>query len=467
MSKLFKTISCLLAVVFVLSISLVKTSSVRAICLLTATPTQIKDAGTSSQIVLTGNGCFTGTPENPINYVVIAYPENLSLEEALNKRAFAIHRDNYWGSAIPGAPAKYVTDTDKNSLSTTLDFGYEMYKPKWVFGKIGFGYQKKLLADKYNNRYYKVIVCIANLGNPDATDDQIRKNLKQCTGSNFIAGETKPESLWVGENPHGTTPDDLPVISIDSQTSCSFRIGSPIVINQINNITQDAQKDYGWWQYDISKDNHKFQPGELESIDPDTSNPTIYSATMSQYDPKVFKPGSQRICIDLTKYDRSRAENVQFQNCLFIDLTAGIVDQPMSCDDIQEGSLNCSKYPGRCSSAGGSIVKGCNDPTDPNNPNLPNPNPGIPTAIGCIRTNPVELTKSFLKFALGISGGLAFLLMIFGAFQMLTSAGNPETLNAGKERLTSAVIGLLLIIFSVLLLQIIGFDILGLPGFGR
>jgi len=50
---------------------------------------------------------------------------------------------------------------------------------------------------------------------------------------------------------------------------------------------------------------------------------------------------------------------------------------------------------------------------------------------------------------------------------MLTSAGNPDTLAAGKSRLTSAVIGLLIVIFATLLLQIIGFDILKIPGFGR
>lgn len=86
----------------------------------------------------------------------------------------------------------------------------------------------------------------------------------------------------------------------------------------------------------------------------------------------------------------------------------------------------------------------------------------IKTAIGCIHTNPAEFIKDFLTFILGISGGLAFLLMLLGVFQMLTSAGNPETWSAGRDRLQSAIIGLLFIIFSVLLLRIIGVDILGL-----
>lgn len=111
-----------------------------------------------------------------------------------------------------------------------------------------------------------------------------------------------------------------------------------------------------------------------------------------------------------------------------------------------------------CARGGGKLVKDCT--TDPDHP-------AIATAIGCIRTNPAEFGQDFLKFAIGIGGGLAFLMMLLGAFQMLTSSGNPDTLKAGRERLTSAVIGLLIVIFAVLFLQIIGVDILKLPGFGR
>lgn len=92
---------------------------------------------------------------------------------------------------------------------------------------------------------------------------------------------------------------------------------------------------------------------------------------------------------------------------------------------------------------------------------------GFKTAIGCVRTSPAELVKDVMTFVVAISGGFAFLMMLLGAFQMLTSAGNPETLATGKDRFTSAIIGLLVVIFAVLLLQIIGFDILRLPDFGR
>lgn len=106
-----------------------------------------------------------------------------------------------------------------------------------------------------------------------------------------------------------------------------------------------------------------------------------------------------------------------------------------------------------CSSGGGKPTPGCTD--DPKNP-------AIATAIGCIHTQPAALVKDLLTFIIGIGGGLAFLMMLLGVFQMLTSAGNPETLSAGRDRFQSAIIGLLFIIFSVLLLRIIGVDILGL-----
>lgn len=141
--------------------------------------------------------------------------------------------------------------------------------------------------------------------------------------------------------------------------------------------------------------------------------------------------------------------------------------------------------PGVTSPAGTITIKQCKSKDDPSfNPNtdmvcslaggescdeanIKERGPAFKTAIGCIHTSPAELVKDLMKFVVGIGGGLAFLMMLLGAFQMLTSAGNPETLNAGKDRLTSAVIGLLLVIFSILLLQIIGVGILNLPEFGK
>lgn len=89
----------------------------------------------------------------------------------------------------------------------------------------------------------------------------------------------------------------------------------------------------------------------------------------------------------------------------------------------------------------------------------------ICTAFGGIDTSG-DFVKNILKFSAGIAGGIAFFLIIIGGFQMMISAGNPEKLNEGKELVTSAIVGLLFIIFSVFLLKLIGLDILQIPGFG-
>lgn len=91
---------------------------------------------------------------------------------------------------------------------------------------------------------------------------------------------------------------------------------------------------------------------------------------------------------------------------------------------------------------------------------------GVKTPIGCIDTRPNELIKFFLRFGIGIGSGIAFALILMGSFKLLTSQGNPEGINAGKETITSAIIGLVFIILSVTVLQIIGMDILGLQAFG-
>ena len=87
---------------------------------------------------------------------------------------------------------------------------------------------------------------------------------------------------------------------------------------------------------------------------------------------------------------------------------------------------------------------------------------GIQTALGCIPTDPQQFISLFFKWAVGLAGGIAFILMLFAAFKILMSTGNPETLKAAQEQLTSAIIGLLFIIFSVFLLRIIGLPIMNI-----
>ncbi len=92
---------------------------------------------------------------------------------------------------------------------------------------------------------------------------------------------------------------------------------------------------------------------------------------------------------------------------------------------------------------------------------------GVLTAIGCVPTKPQTLIERILRYGTLAAGGVAFLLMLLAAIQMITAEGNPNTIKTSQEKFYSAIIGLLLIIFSVLLMQVIGVDLLGLRGFER
>lgn len=86
----------------------------------------------------------------------------------------------------------------------------------------------------------------------------------------------------------------------------------------------------------------------------------------------------------------------------------------------------------------------------------------INTAIGCIPfKDTAGFMAFFLRWGIGIGGGIALALIILAGFQITTSAGNPERLKAGQELLTSALAGLVMLIFSIFILRIIGVDILG------
>jgi len=94
----------------------------------------------------------------------------------------------------------------------------------------------------------------------------------------------------------------------------------------------------------------------------------------------------------------------------------------------------------------------------------------VNTALGCISTK-VEVGSGqdtffskIIQIAVGLGGGLALILMLFGVFIITTSAGIPDKLKQGQEIITSAISGLIFIILSVFLLRLIGVDILSLPG---
>ncbi len=92
---------------------------------------------------------------------------------------------------------------------------------------------------------------------------------------------------------------------------------------------------------------------------------------------------------------------------------------------------------------------------------------GVWTAIGCIKRDPTSIMQRFISLGLGIGGGVSLIMTLAGGFILTTSQGDPKRTGQAKEMITNAVIGLIFVIFSVTILQFIGFTVFKLPGFGE
>lgn len=73
--------------------------------------------------------------------------------------------------------------------------------------------------------------------------------------------------------------------------------------------------------------------------------------------------------------------------------------------------------------------------------------------------------KYIYLFSIGIAGITALLSIIIGAFQYVTSAGSPDKVKDAKDRIFSAVIGVIILLASVLILRTINPDLVSLSNF--
>jgi len=112
-------------------------------------------------------------------------------------------------------------------------------------------------------------------------------------------------------------------------------------------------------------------------------------------------------------------------------------------------------------------------------PSLP-PNPSPPCAkwnkgvctqfysgVGTLDTGATGFVRTLFAALLSVSGGIALLLIIRAGYQLMTAQGKPEQLQQGRDQLIAAIVGLIFLVFSFVFLQLIGFDILHIPGFGQ
>lgn len=86
------------------------------------------------------------------------------------------------------------------------------------------------------------------------------------------------------------------------------------------------------------------------------------------------------------------------------------------------------------------------------------------TTFGCVPTDALGITRALIRLGTSIAGGIAILSILYGAFKITIARTNPSHLQAGRELITSSVIGLIFIIFAVIMYRFIAQTLLKLPG---
>ena len=75
--------------------------------------------------------------------------------------------------------------------------------------------------------------------------------------------------------------------------------------------------------------------------------------------------------------------------------------------------------------------------------------------LNCSTTTASGLLKQVITWMLGLAGLISVLFLIIGGFWYITSAGNEETAEKGKNTAINAIIGIVIIVLSWVIVNVV------------
>ncbi|MBP9820107.1 hypothetical protein KBC79_05230 [Candidatus Woesebacteria bacterium] len=78
-----------------------------------------------------------------------------------------------------------------------------------------------------------------------------------------------------------------------------------------------------------------------------------------------------------------------------------------------------------------------------------------PSAYKADLSTPGGIVSRLLEFAFPLAGLILFAMLVWGGFEIILGAANKKSVDSGKQRITSAIIGFLLLFSSYWITQII------------
>lgn len=91
---------------------------------------------------------------------------------------------------------------------------------------------------------------------------------------------------------------------------------------------------------------------------------------------------------------------------------------------------------------------------------------GLPNFTFGGRGTLAQVIDKVLPYLFGAAGLLLLLYLIWGGFGYMMSGGDPKAVDAAKKRITTALIGFVIIFVAFWLVQLLGL-VLGIPQFGQ
>ena len=305
-------------------------------------------------------------------------------------------------------------------------------------------------------------------------------DIRKCTDKKYFLGET---TIQVGKKKPTASQATLPKIDVVTQNACTFQAGTVAQVSRITNLSPETTY-WWWWEGGVFA-----QPAFTTK-----KNQTIFDEFPIPAN-STDEVGSKKFCIEKMStvlsngptYVGDVANVVLTVFTLGLNKVSGLSIATTHCD-TNGILLNFTPGPpapgtAQCSRANAGDFK-LPDPARPQTMKLPCAENSlvegkdiwggktyqckkVNTAIGDIDTNPADFVKKIFSIILSLAGGILLLIIIATGYRFMTSQGDPEKLKAARETLTSAVIGLLFMIFALVILQVVGVDILKIPGFGK
>lgn len=77
------------------------------------------------------------------------------------------------------------------------------------------------------------------------------------------------------------------------------------------------------------------------------------------------------------------------------------------------------------------------------------------SGLRCTETSVPQIFRTIINWALGIAFGIAVIFLIIGGFRYITAGGNEESAEKGKSSVINALIGIVIIVLSYVIVNVV------------